>query len=335
MSQALARINQSAVDETGLGFAGSAANVGALATQAGTAAGVAREEGELKAALVLARANPRNEHESYMKIVNSCKRPTMAADATYSFPRGGSQVEGPSVYLAREMARCWGNIRTGIRIVTMDSQYVHVKGYAMDLESNRYVESEAKFMKRVQRKVKQDDGSRVTQWVEPDERDLRELVNKQGSICVRNAILEILPPDFTEDAITQARKTLREASEASLKANPAEVVKKLTTSFDELGVTVAMLEAKLGHALSLVTPDEVATLRQIYSSMKDGNSKREEHFDVGGPAAQQAAKPADEPKKDEASKAQALAEKIAKKRAAKEPEKSAMSGEEFLDSMKQ
>lgn len=331
MTQALARINH---EDNGLGFDGSAANVGTLATQAGTAAGVAREEGELKAALVLARTNPRNEHDSYTKIINSCKRPTMAADATYSFPRGGSTVEGPSVYLAREMARCWGNIRTGIRIVTMDAQYVHVKGYAMDLESNRYVESEAKFSKRVQRKRRDDAGQLVTQWVEPDERDLRELVNKQGSICVRNAILEILPPDFTEDAINQAKRTLQEANANSLKQNPAEVVKRLTMSFDELGVTVAMLEAKLGHALSIITAEEVTTLRQIFASLKDGNSKREDHFDVGTQKKEEPAKPRDDAKGDETSKAQALADKIGKKKAAaKGDDKPAMSGEEFLSSM--
>ena len=84
MTQALARINH---EDNGLGFDGSAANVGTLATQAGTAAGVAREEGELKAALVLARSNPRNEMTSYNKIINSCKRPTMADDDQWDYKR--------------------------------------------------------------------------------------------------------------------------------------------------------------------------------------------------------------------------------------------------------
>lgn len=262
------------------GFQGSAADVGALANQVGAVATVAREEAELKASIVLARHSPRNEMASFSKIMSACERPSFADASIYSFPRGDTQIEGPSVKLAREMARCWGNLRTGIRIVSMDDKFVHVKGYCYDLETNAYTESEAKFQLLIQRKDKK---TRQTQWVKPDERDLRELVNKHGAFCVRNAILQSLPPDFVEDAMAKANETLVKWEAGELQRNPAEKIKIVVMSFRELGVTPEMIVEYLGHPLEAVTAEELKTLRTIYASIRDGNSKREEYFDFGTP----------------------------------------------------
>ena len=52
------------------------------------------------------------------------------------------------------------------------------------------------------------DHVRRTEWTVPDERDLRELTNRRGAICVRNAILALVPPDLVEDAMATADQTL-------------------------------------------------------------------------------------------------------------------------------
>src|SRR5690606_32675204 len=95
--------------------------------EAGAASAVAREEAEMKSAIFLARQFPRDEAAAYTKIIKSCRRPTFAEGAMYRFPRGGQQVEGPSVQLAREIARCWGNIRYGLRIVSVDAEMIHIR----------------------------------------------------------------------------------------------------------------------------------------------------------------------------------------------------------------
>src|SRR5262245_56131534 len=41
----------------------------------------------------------------------------VAEECHYSIPRGGKQIEGPSVRLAEVVASCWGNLRIGARIV--------------------------------------------------------------------------------------------------------------------------------------------------------------------------------------------------------------------------
>ena len=157
--------------------------------QAGELAAVAREQNEIQSAIVSAKKFPRNEQAAFVKALNSFRRQSMAEAATYSFPRGGKTVEGPSVDCARELARVWGNIRYGLRVVSQDENRLHIRAYALDLETNTYVEAEDEFSKLIQRKDKL---SGATRWVTPDERDLRELMNRRGAIAIRNCLLQPL-----------------------------------------------------------------------------------------------------------------------------------------------
>lgn len=257
------------------GWETSGAEAGLVPTQVGALSAVVREDTELKAAIVSAKRFPREEAASYARIMRACERPSMAEDAAYSFPRGGKPVTGPSVYLAREAARCWGNIRHGLRIVSVDEEQVHVRGYALDLETNAYAESEDRFAKKIQRKV-----NGRTQWVDPDERDLRELVNRRGAICVRNAILQVIPADIIEDALRKADDTLRRAAKGELEQNREDAVRRLVVAFDRFGVRPEMLATFLQHELSLITPDELAELRKVYTSIEDGNTRVADHFTV-------------------------------------------------------
>lgn len=235
----------------------------------------AREEAEMKAAIVLAKKFPRDESDAYTRIMRACDRPSFAEGANYAFPRGGQVVTGPSVDLARELARTWGNVRYGLRIVTEDDERVHIKGYAYDLESNTYVESEDKFAKRVQRRNKV---TRQTEWVKPDERDLRELVNKRGAICVRNAILQLLPSDVVMDAMARCRDTVQKAAKGEIQQDREAAIRRLALAFHDIGVNSEMIAGYLKHPMELITNEEIADLRAIYKSIRDGNSRREEYF---------------------------------------------------------
>ena len=77
-------------------------NQGTIAIEASRA--IAEAQGKL----VIAKRFPRDEVQSYAKAMEACQRPTMAAKAFYSFPRGGQTVEGPTIRFAEELARCWG-----------------------------------------------------------------------------------------------------------------------------------------------------------------------------------------------------------------------------------
>jgi len=240
--------------------------------EVGAVAATAREEAEIKAAIVLARRFPRDENAAYTRIIKACKRPSFAEGAMYSFPRGNQIVTGPSVQLAREIARCWGNIRFGLRVVSIDDQMVHIRGYAYDAETNAYVEAEDKFSKLIYR--------RGRGWVQPDERELRELINRRGAILIRNCILQVVPSDIVEDAQRVVQETLRKAAQGEIDQNRDDAIRRLALAFDGLGVSTEVLERYLGHPLSAITAEEIAHLRGVYKSIVDGHTRTVDHFDL-------------------------------------------------------
>src|ERR1700747_3455088 len=77
-------------------------------------ASAAEKQFEIQSAIIIARRFPRNEDQAFEKLMRACRRLSFAEDAAYAFPRGDQKVEGPSVNLAREAARVWGNIRHGL-----------------------------------------------------------------------------------------------------------------------------------------------------------------------------------------------------------------------------
>lgn len=235
----------------------------------GQTSAAAREKYEIEAMFTIAVHKPRDEESCRERILKACKRPNFAAKALYSFPRGGQTVSGPSVILAREMARCWGNIRSGIRVVQMDEQYVHIKGWALDVEANAYIESEAKFKKLIYRK----DGG----WLKPDERQLRELINKHGAMAMRNAILQVLPADLVDEACTCASGGLVEEQK---KTDPKKIAASIVKNFATKGVTKETLEVKYGN-MEKISDFQYKELRGIYQSIDDGNSKVSEYFPKG------------------------------------------------------
>lgn len=227
-------------------------------------AGAAEKQYEIQSAITVAKRFPRSEDMAFQRLMRACDRSSFAEDALYSFPRGGATVEGPSVNLAREAARVWGNLRYGQEVIRDDEDSRLIRAFGFDLESNVRVSAEDEFNKLVQRKGR----SGGVQWVKPDERDLRELTNRRGAILVRNCLLQLLPKDLIEDAMVRCKETLKKGVDV----DPDGARKKLILAFATLGITAAMLEAKLGHALGVISPAELTELRTIYKSVADGNS---------------------------------------------------------------
>lgn len=245
--------------------------VKAEATSAGAISTVTRSEGELKAAIYLARTNPRDEEIAFAKAMKSCERPSFAEGALYHFQRAGTDIEGPSVDLARELARVWGNVRYGIRVIDQDEETIHIAGVAYDLETNALVEVEDRFARAIQRR----DG-----WRKPDERELRELVMRRGAICERNAILKLLPPWLKEDAMRLCKETMVRAAKGELRQSRDEAIRRLVAGFDRFGVTKDMLEKRLTHPLQTVDETEMADLRKVWNTLKDGGARVDEYFDA-------------------------------------------------------
>lgn len=228
----------------------------------------ARAVAEVQAAYVIAKKFPRNEGESYAKIINSCKRPFLAEQAHYAFPKGGKLVTGPSIRLAEVLAQSWGNIDFGIRELSQNNGVSVVEIYAIDLETNSQ-----------SRRTLHIPHVRDTKNGRQKLTDAREIYLEVANQCarrLRDCIFKILPGDVIEAASDQCKKTL-ESSDVPI----ADQIRKMVLAFDELGVKVEHLEKRLGHKLDATIPAEIVTLKGVYKSLKDGMATREDFFDLG------------------------------------------------------
>ena len=97
---------------------------------------VSRQAQEVQAAMVIAKKFPRNEVDSYNRIMRSCQRKSLAEQSMYEYPKGGTKVTGPSIRLAEAMAQNWGNIDFGIIELEQKNGESQVMAYAWDLETN-------------------------------------------------------------------------------------------------------------------------------------------------------------------------------------------------------
>jgi hypothetical protein len=223
---------------------------------------------EVQAAIIVAKRFPRNYDDVWSKVMKSCKRKSLAEKAAYSYPRGGSTISGPSVYLARVIAGNYGNLRFGVDIMRDDEDSRLIRGWCWDVETNSKVHFDDDFKKLIFRKGK---NGQQGQWIIPDERDLRELTNRRGAILMRNAIYNIVPRDLIDDALAMAMSTMK----SSIK-DPDGEKKRLILELDKIGVTVSMVNIYLEH--DVWNLDDIAELQGILNAIKSGTTKREDYF---------------------------------------------------------
>jgi len=224
---------------------------------------------EVQGRLMLAKSFPRDQAAATQRIMQSCKRLTLAEAAIYTYPKGGTKVEGPSIRLAEALAQAWGNLDCGVDELSQGNGYSKIEAYALDLETN------TRFSKKFNVVHERHTRTGVTKLTDP--RDIYETVANQGSRRLRACILAAIPGDVVDDAVEACRGTIV----ASQKSPLSERVKKLAGDLAAYGVTVKMIETRLGHNLPAITEHEWVSLKGIYQSLVDGMSEPGEHFDVG------------------------------------------------------
>lgn len=236
------------------------------------ASAVTREEMEVKTCMMIAQQFPRSMAEVSAELQDACARPAFAEGAAYAFPRGGSTITGPSVKLARLAGALYRHIRLAQQVISVDDHYIHIRVIAQDVQNNVAVAAEDKFERKIYRKS--------SGWTKPDERDLRELVNRRTALLERNALLKLIPPHLIDEGLDTCRKTIQAAAKGELQQSRTDVIRRLEVAFREFGVNRERLERYLAHPMEEVTEAEVGELRGIYRSILDGNTRASEHFPV-------------------------------------------------------
>lgn len=221
---------------------------------------------EAQAKLVIAKRFPRDETLAYQKIAETCSRRDLAEKAFYSYSRGGSIVSGPSIRLAEELARCWGNIDYGIKELSQDDGKSEMQAYAWDLETNAM--SVQNFTNPHIREVK-GKAKRLT-----SQRDIYEINANMGARRLRARILAIIPAYIVEMAITECRKALAGKSDEPL----IDRINNMVVAFAKLGVTKEQIETRLKRKVDTMTVDDLTDYIGIYNSIKEKESKPVDWF---------------------------------------------------------
>lgn len=226
-----------------------------------------RAMAEVKAQVFMARQFPRDAIAATDRILQECDRYKLAEKAVYSFPRGGSQVSGPTIRLAEAIQRAWGNMMSGIIEVERTEEESSMLAYAWDLETNS--------MKRQEFKVPHSRDTKSGKKSLTDDRDIYEMTANQGARRLRSCILSLIPGDVVEAAVARCEKTL-----TSKVGDLSVVIPKMVEKFATIGVTKIMIEKRLRHRIEATQPAEIVQLGNVYNSIVDGMGDVSEYFEI-------------------------------------------------------
>lgn len=235
---------------------------------------VARAIAQIQGSMTVAKKFPRDEDMAIARIKQAAGRRRLAEQAEYEYSRGGNKIVGPSIRAAEAVAQAWGNMNMGVVELSRDP----IKGessamaYAVDLETNTW--KHVTFSVPHTRDTKQ--GSKRLS----ESRDVYETVMNNGSRRLRNCILAVIPGDVMEEFIDECNKTLSK-QDTPLATRIAMMLKAM----EEEGVTRAMIENQYQCKAEAITERQVAQLRRIYQSIKDGFGTVTDYFKAPAPDA--------------------------------------------------
>jgi hypothetical protein len=232
-----------------------------------TAVEQSRAVAEVEAAVIVAQRMPRDVTRAQADMERSCAQHALAERAFFRYSRGGGQITGPSVQLARELARCFGNVQYGLVELRRDDAFgqSEMLAFAWDVQTN--TRSSTAFIVPHKRD-KRGGPEQLT-----DMRDIYENNANNGARRLREMIFAILPGWYTESAIAACYETLN--------GDDGELPQRVASCIDgyaKRGVTQTQLERKLGAPRSAWAAPDLATLQVIWRSLVRGEVTREAEF---------------------------------------------------------
>lgn len=207
-----------------------------------------------------AKAFPRNikrATENAIAIVTMDRE--TASTCTYSVPRGGKAITGPSVHLAKILAQTWGNMRVEAKVISVESKTLTSQAVAFDLENNLAIKVEVKRSIMTKTGRMNDDMIVVTG-------------NAANSIALRNAVLSVIPRAVVDKIYGEAKKTI--TGDISDKTKFLIRRKQIFDGLkDTYGVTEAEVLSTVGKAaVDHLTSDDLVVIIGIGQAIKDGDT---------------------------------------------------------------
>jgi hypothetical protein len=216
--------------------------------------------------IATAKNYPRNVQRA---ISNSIAIVTLdsetASTCTYSLPRGGKPITGPTVHLAKILAQNWGNLRVEAKVISVDRTTLTSQAIAFDLENNLAIKVEVK------RSIMSKSGRF-------NEDMIVVTGNAANAIALRNAILAVIPRGIVDKVYREATKTITGdlSDETKLIAKRKKVLDGFANTYGvpEREVLNAIGKAAVEH----ITQEDLVVLIGIGQAIKDGDTTIEMAF---------------------------------------------------------
>lgn len=213
-----------------------------------------------------AKAYPRNITRA---VNNAIAIVTMdsetAKTCTYSVPRGGKAITGPSVHLAKILAQVWGNLRVEAKVVSIDAKQVTSESVCFDLENNLAIKAQVK-------------RSIIGKAGRFNEDMITVTGNAANSIALRNAVLSVIPRSVVDKVYSAAKQRITGdlSDKTKLIAKRKQVFDALKDAYNltEMEIFSAVGKAGLDH----ITADDLVVLIGIGTAIKDGDTTVEMAF---------------------------------------------------------
>ena len=236
-----------------------------------TAIEQSRAVAEVQGAIIVAQRCPRNVPGAIEEMRAACAQPGLADRAFFRYSRGEGQITGASVHLARELARCWGNVQYGVGELDRDDVggMSQMLAWAWDVQTN--TRASTTFMVPHRRDTKRGVKALV------DMRDIYENNANAAARRLREQIFAVLPVWFVNEAKDRCNKTLANPGDGKTRE---QRIADAVGFFASKGVTVAQLEIKLGRPSAQWTDPDVAQLRVVWQSVDRGEATLAEEFDA-------------------------------------------------------
>ena len=290
------------------------------ASESAAFAMAAAQKATVEARYKMALARPRDLDIVRQAMLKDANRSSFARVAIYHKPVGNG-VEGPSIRFVEAAIRNMTNILTETTTISEDDERRVIRVAVSDLETNTYFSQDVTVTKTVERKklpagekpirVRTNSNGQPTYIIHATDDDILNKQNALISKAVRTLGLRLIPGDLVDEALWHVRQTMAKEDAQ----NPDAAKNRIIDAFSQLGVSVESLKEYLGHELSSIDPNELQTLRALYSAIKDGETTWKSVMDD---KAEREAKSKEQPK---AAPKQATAKKQAAKQApAAEPE---------------
>jgi hypothetical protein len=226
---------------------------------------------EVQAAVFVAQQAPRDMDRAVYDMRETCGRMALAERAFYSVPNRGN---GPSVHLARELARVFGNVQYGVHELRRDDEEgeSEIQAFAWDVEKN--VRSTRTFIVPHARMVTDKQTRKQTRQPLIDLGDVYNNNQNVGARAVREVIFSVLPDWFVQEAQQVCRQTLQHGDGVPL----IDRITNMVAAFKAIGVSEKQIEAKLERGRGRWSAADAARLQIDYRSITQDSVPKDELF---------------------------------------------------------